>query len=202
MAELTVRMEGIAPTASGAMVVANTNTTPIYVAQGMPPGLSLYSTLLSAQAGQVGAPYNFLSIFNPISSGKIYIFYQFTVFPWAGAATSTINPMTVSRTSAASGGTLRAAADVNKFITSQSNTTAEVRINNPTITTSVAVPIISVPPAVTSAGVGIGAAAVIVPPSGAAFHVLPGEGVCARTTVAGDADQLWDMGFVWGESNL
>lgn len=200
MAELTVRMEGLTPTSTGGMTVANTNTTPIYTTPGMPPGLSLYTTLIGEAPGVVAAN-NFMSIFNPAASGKIFIFYQFVCFPYAGAASTATANMNVHRVTAASGGSLRAASDINKFITSQANSVAEVRTGNPTVTILGTVPFLAIPPAITSAGSGVSATVNIIPPSGAVFHVLPGEGVVARTT-AGDVDQLWSLGFTWGEAAL
>lgn len=202
MAEQRVFIDNPSSTPVNMAMPANSINSPIFTTPGMNTNISAYSALVTAQPGQTATPYNFLSIFNPAASGKIFIFYQFTAFPWAGAATSTTNPMQVWRTTAASGGTLRAASDVQKFATSLPNSSAEVRTVNPTITVLGTVPLLSIPPAITSSGAGIGAAAVIVPPTGAAFHVLPGEGICARQTTAGDVDQLWDMGFTWGEAAL
>lgn len=200
MAEMVVKVEGVTPTANGAMSVANTITTPIYVAQGMVPGLNIYTTLVGEAPGVVAAN-NFMSIFNPISSGKIFIVYQFVCFPYAGAASTATGNMNVHRVTAASGGTLRAASDINKFVTTEPNSVAEVRTGNPTVTILGTTPILAIPPAITSAGSGVSATVNIIPPSGAVFHVLPGEGIVARTT-AGDVDQLWSLGFTWGEATL
>ncbi len=196
-AENTVRVDGIIPTATGAMTIANTAMTPIYVTSGIPAGTQLYTTQIVDAPGVVAAN-NFLSIFNPLGSGKVFTFYQFVAFPYAGGATSATASMAVFRTTAASGGTLRPAADVGKFVTSQTNSVSEVRTGNPT-TTNANVPILSVPPAITAAAAGVSAVASITPPTGASFICLPGEGVVARTA-AGDTDQFWDLGFVWSEA--
>jgi len=163
----------------------------------LPEGALLYTTLVSEVAGTVAAQ-NLLSVFNPSGSGKTMVFYQFVAYPYAGAAATATNSVNVFRTTAASGGSLRAAADINKFITTQPNSIAEVRTGNPT-TTNGNVPIISIPPALTSAGSGISGTNTLVPPTGAAFVCLPGEGVVVRVA-AGDVDQLFDLGFTWSES--
>lgn len=178
------------------VMTANTSSTPLYTVAGMPAGVNLYSTLVFDTLGVVAAN-NFLSVFNPIGSGKTLVFYQFTCFPWATAATSATVSMLVFRTTAASAGTLVAAANVGKFSTASPNSVAEVRTGNPT-TTNATVPILAIPPAVTAAPTGIGSVASIVPPTGASFVCAPGEGVVARTT-AGAIGQLWDMGFTWSE---
>ena len=195
MAEQKVAIDGTVPI-SGTVTASNTSTTPLWVTQATPPGVQLYTTLASEVAGTVAAN-NLLSVFNPVGSGKTFIFYQFVAYPYAGGATTTTNSCNVFRTTAASAGTLRAAGDINKFVTTQSNSIAEVRTGNPT-TTNGNVPIISIPPAITSAAAGISGANTLVPPTGAAFICLPGEGVVARVA-AGDVDQLWDLGFTWSE---
>jgi len=156
----------------------------------------LYTTLITEVAG-VNAANNYLSIFNPVGSGKIFTFYQFTAFPYAGAAATNSQSINVFRTTAASGGTLVAAANINKFDTTQANAIAEVRTGNPT-TTNGTIPVLSIPPAITSAGAGVGGSSVIVPPAGASFICRPGEGVVVRSA-AMDVDELLDLGFTWSE---
>lgn len=198
MAEQVVRIEGTVPiSTASAITVQNTQTTPLFTAMGLPAGVNLYTTLITDVVGVVAAN-NFLSIFNPLGSGKTFTFYQFVAFPYAGGATSATNSMSVFRATSISAGTQRAAADIGKFITTQPNSVAEVRTGNPTATLA-NVPILAVPPAITAAAAGVSAVASITPPSGASFICLPGEGVVARTT-AGDVDQIWDLGFVWSEA--
>jgi len=148
----------------------------------------------------VVAANNFLSLFNPVGSGKLLTVYRLTVYPFAGGATTATASLQATRITAASAGSLIAANTVSKFSTMAANPVAEVRTTNPTVTT-VGNPITVVPPAITAAAAGISAAVQVQPPSGAAFVCQPGEGVVARTP-SGNVNQLWSIFVTWGESPL
>jgi len=196
-AENTVRIDGTSVVnVSGTVTTANTSATPLFVTQGTAPG-QIYTTLIRNTLGVVAAN-NFLSLFNPLGSGKNVVVAQFVCFPYATAATSPTDNMEVWRTSAASAGTLLAAANIGKFNTSQSNSVAEVRTGNPTTTLVGTIPVLAIPPAVTSAAAGISSTINIIPPSGSLFICQPGEGVVARTP-AGAVGQVWSLGFSWAE---
>lgn len=199
MAENRISLEGVTPTDGAIPMTMSTNSVsnPLYVTDGMPTNTLFYTHAVTEAIGVVTAN-NFLSIFNPVGSGKVMTFYRIVVFPWATAATATTRSMTVQRITAASGGTLIAASNISKFTTTQANSIAEVRQSNPTVTT-IGLPTLSFPPAITSAGSGVTNASTIVPPTGASFHCLPGEGI-VFATAAGDVDQLWNLGAAWSES--
>lgn len=210
MAENTIRIEGLTP-AGGAMPISGTiGTTPsgtqnvaimssslLSTTPGIPAGTNFYSTSLSDVLGVVAAN-NFLSVFNPVGSGKTITMYNFIVAPWATAATSVTASMNVFRTTAASGGTLVAAANINKFSTAQANSIAEVRTGNPTVTTS-GLLLGGFPPAVTSSATGVGPQPVVQLPSGSLFLLAPGQGV-VMSTALGSVAQLWNLGFIWTEA--
>lgn len=184
MAEMLVRLE-------------SSVTNPVFT---QPPtaitGL-VYTTLVEDQTGVVAAN-NFLSVFNPVGSGKNIIVAQFVCFPYATAAAAPTVNMDVQRISAASVGTLLAAANINKFDTTQVNSIAEVRTGNPTVTLVGTVPVIAIPPAVTGAAAGASSTINIIPPSGSLFICRPGEGIVARTS-SGSVGQKWSLGFSWSE---
>lgn len=163
----------------------------------LPEGAQPYTTLIHNALGVVAAN-NFLSLFNPVGSGKTLTIAQFICYPYATAAAAPTDNMQVWRTTAASVGTLLAAANINKFDTAQSNSIAEVRTGNPTTTLLGTVPVLAIPPAVTAAAGGVSATSNIVPPTGALFTCHPGEGVVARTP-AGSVGQVWSLGFSWLE---
>lgn len=140
---------------------------------------------------------NFLSIFNPVGSGKTVIFYQLILTPGTSGATSVTNSMNIFRTTAASGGTQIAAANVNRFVTADGNPVAEVRVGNPT-TTNVGTTLLGLPPGVDPVGVSSGSSASVAIPSGAGFVCLPGEGV-VYNTAAGSTNQLWNINVTWAE---
>lgn len=157
----------------------------------------VYTTLVEDVTGVVAAN-NFLSVFNPVGSGKNLVIAQFVCFPYATAATSPTVNMDVQRISAASAGTQLAAANIGKFDTTQVNSVAEVRTLNPTVTLTGTVPIIAIPPAVTSSAAGASSTINLIPPSGSLFICRPGEGVVARTA-SGAVGQKWSLGFSWSE---
>jgi len=164
----------------------------------VPEGALPYTTVLE-EASVVATANNYLSLFNPVGSGKLVTIAQFTAFPYATAAANTTINMDVWRATAISGGTQLAAANISKFDTAQANSITEVRTGNPTATLTGTVPVLAIPPALTAAGAGVSANVVIIPPSSALFVCRPGEGVVVRMAAGGDTDQRWTLGFAWLE---
>lgn len=211
MAEMAVRVDGpvtvsgtVNTTPSGTQNVAITGTgatagNPLFTAAGMPTGQLVYTTLIE-DVSSVNTANNYLSVFNPVGSGKTITFLRFTCFPYATAANSATNNMEVQRVSAASVGTLLAAANINKFDTAQANSIAEVRTGNPTVTLVGTVPFITIPPALTGAPQGVSAPADLIPPQGSLFVCHPGEGVVVKQLAGAGTAQKWSLGFVWSES--
>lgn len=161
-----------------------------------PLGAKFYLHGMSDVPG-VAAANNFLSIFNPAASGKTVIFYNLILTPWATGAATVTTSLNIFRTTAASGGTLIAASAVNRFLTTDPNPVAQVRVGNPTVT-AVGTTLLGLPPAVTTVGAGVGAGNSVAVPPGAGFICLPGEGVVYTTSV-GDVDQLWNINVTWAE---
>lgn len=159
---------------------------------------SIYTTLIQNTLS-VNTANNYLSLFNPLGSGKNLMIAQFTAFPYATAAQATTINMEVQRISAASGGALLAAANINKFLTSQGNSIAEVRTGNPTVTLVGTIPIVAIPPALTTAANGVSSPANIIPPSGSLFTCVPGEGVVVKQLAGAGTTQVWSLGFSWAE---
>lgn len=184
MAEMVVRIE-------------SSVTNPIFTQPPTAVTGNIYTTLIRNTLGVVAAN-GFLSVFNPLGSGKNLMFAQFVCYPYATAATTPTDNMEVWRISAASAGTQLAAANISKFVSSQPNSVADVRTNNPTTTLVGTVPILAIPPAVTSSAGGVSATTSIVPPQGSLFTCVPGEGLVARTP-AGAVGQVWSLGFSWTE---
>lgn len=162
-----------------------------------PEGSQFYFYSLADVAG-VAAGNNFLSVFNPVGSGKVLVFYNSQTAAWSTAGTSVAVSMNIHRTTAASAGSLVAASAVPRFVTSQSDPVAQVRIGNPTVTKTGST-LFGTPPAISAAGIGSPSAGGAGPtPAGAGFVCVPGEGVVASTT-SGSANQLWNLNFVWAE---
>lgn len=161
------------------------------------PRWRVYLHCVKDAPGVVGAN-TFLSVFNPVSSGKIHIALNSIVTTYAAAVTTVTQSMRISRITAASGGTLIAASAVNRFVSAHGNPSCEVRINNPTVT-ALANPLTVYPPVIST---GVGSAGQTVPaPPGASFVIAPGEGV-AFSTDAGDVDQIWNVTYAWAEFGI
>lgn len=157
-----------------------------------PTGSNFYTAAITDVPGVVAAN-NFLSLFNPVASGKTIIVYGTIVLAWAsGAQTATVS-LNVFRTTAASAGSLQTP---DKFSSSSPASIAEVRKSNPTVTTTGA-SLGGWPPAVTAAAGGTSPYSLNTP-GGASFVLLPGEGV-VMSTASGNVNQLWNLGFIWAE---
>lgn len=163
---------------------------------GVAAGTNFYTTAIQDVPG-VAAANVFLSVLNPLGSGKVVTFYGVFVLPWASGAAAVAVSMNLFRISAASGGTQVTAANIDKFYTSSPNSIADARIGGPTVTT-VGNAVGGFPPAITSAADGVTAAPSVAAPSGASFACFPGEGLALRTA-SGATTQLWNLGFIWSE---
>lgn len=144
----------------------------------------------------VVATNNFLSIFNPSNSGKTISFFSVAPDSYATGSSPTAVSLVVDRATAASGGTLVSAANVNKLITTQSNSVAEVRTGNPTVTKS-GISLYSWPPPI-AGGAGAASSAYSSVPPGQGFFCLPGQGINFSTS-AGNVNQVWSIKVTWAE---
>lgn len=172
---------------------------PIQVTNVSSPTLrGTYDYTIADVAGVV-ATNNFMSIFNPVASGRTIIIVGVFVSSTASGGTSITAPMRGFRVTTATGGTLATnSTDICKLQTSAPTAAVEIRIGNPTVT--LGPPFFNSPPTI-SASVGSTAVHVItVPPSPAAttFTLAPGEGIVLQT-LSGDVDQRWNLGVVWSE---
>lgn len=147
----------------------------------------------------VVASNNFLSFYNPPTSGKIMLAVQGIVTSYALAAVLAGGSMATYNISAASGGTLVAASAVPKLFTPWPNSSVEVRHSNPSVTTTTSA--LAVFPPVISTGAGGNAAGNITTPSPNGVPYLPGEGF-VWNTASGDIDQRWNITFIWAEVAL
>lgn len=143
----------------------------------------------------VVAANNFLSVFNPAGSGKTLVFFVVDVSAYAIAASGGSDSMIARRISAASGGTQIAESAVNRFLTSEVNPIAEVRVGNPAVTTVGTGLAAWQPPQSTGAG---GAVVQTQTAPGEGFVCLEGEGVVLNTA-SGDTDQRWKITIDWAE---
>lgn len=166
------------------------------ITAGVPEGSKFYVTAVNDVPGVVAAN-NFLSLFNPVGSGRNVVVFFAQTIPWATGATSATVSMNVFRTTAASAGTLVTASTIGRFVTADGSPVAEIRTGNPTVTTTGA-SLLGTPPAVTSTPSGESGGSVSSSTPGASFLLVPGEGIVWRTA-SGDVDQLWNFQVIWAE---
>jgi len=153
-----------------------------------------YLYILSDALGVVAAN-TFLSLFNPANSGKSITVTQVDVAIYGVGVTIAQNSLLRKRITAASSGTLIAASTVARFRTSHADPVFEVRINNPTVTTSALAHGAHAP--VVSTKEGLNAASYSVVPNPLMVY-RPGEGV-AFSTALGNINQTWTISIVWQE---
>ena len=156
----------------------------------VPQGLYLHSI---AEVQGTVEPQTFMSVFNPAGSGRVLSLGTIAL------SYSNTNPATEPaplrgwRISAASGGSLIAAADVARFNTASSNPVAQVRITNPTVTMTQA--LFNSPAPIDNRSSNVHT--VDVPP-GAPFLMRPGEGIAIHKE-AGTTSAFWNITVVWAE---
>lgn len=161
-----------------------------------PIGSQFYISAIVDVAGTVAAN-NFLSVFNPSGSGKTFTFYRVIVSPWAADVVANGVSVNIFRTTAASGGTVVTAANINKLNTTTSNSVADVRTGNPTVTTSGS-SLLGFPALFSTAKLGSAGNTVAIP-AGASLICGPGQGLVI-SQASGDVNARWNMQFLWAET--
>lgn len=147
----------------------------------------------------VVAANNYVSIFVPSTSNRLATLVLSNTVNYAIGSSSTAQSMNIQRCSAASGGTLIAASNIDRFLSTDEDPAAQIRIGNPT-TTLVQQPLVGYPPPFAT-GAGGGASSVQTSPPGASFNLLPGEGLVWYTN-SGNTNQVWNIQFAWVETYL
>lgn len=176
--------------------VRATNALPTYAGSD-PAYLGVYFWAIHDTAATVAAR-NFISLFNPAGSGKALTVLGVTVADYSVNTVSGATSMEVWRTTAASAGTQIAASNINRFVTTMADPVADVRITNPTVTLAGIDALVAFPP---SLGTGAQSPNSVSPTPGAAFIILPGQGVVFVQN-AGDVDERWNIQIVWAESRI
>lgn len=141
---------------------------------------------------------NFISIFNPVGSGRAFTGLQLIVSSYSPGNTAVAKSLLTKRITAASGGTLVSASTIPRFRTDFPDPVTQIRTGNPTVTTTGLV--LSAISPVISLGAGE-SGNTLAPPPGASFIHKPGEGAVIYTE-AGDIDQMWNITIVWTETSV
>ena len=139
---------------------------------------------------------NFISLFNPVGSGKSMVVGAFFVSTVAGVAGTTY-PMRGYRISTQpTGGTLQATSAICAFDTQRFSPAGEIRTNNPAVGTLGAAIFNSPSPIVKDT---IGQIHQVDSPLGFNLFMLrAGEGVVMRQDV-GAVGVLWNLSLIWRE---
>lgn len=145
----------------------------------------------------VAAATNYLSIFNPVGSGKTVIFAGAFISCVTAGGSSITAPMRGYRATAISGGVLQADSASAKFISANPDPVAEIRTGNPAATLDGA--LFNSPPPLSSTQGGTPVHAVPVPGGTGPFTLVEGEGIVLRQTT-GDTDLRWNLSIVWAEA--
>lgn len=153
---------------------------------------------LNASFGGQTSAYRFVSVMNPVGSGKQLILKKISVIGYAGALSLSTVPLIASRISSVTGGVVQGASAVNKFSTMYPNATAEIRITNPTVV--VGARIYSFAPPLQ----GLTAGALAPTPQTAVFNeaelmLRPGEGFALHQESAGLTAQIYNAYVAWLE---
>lgn len=189
----------VTSTPSGTQNVNITNplSDPVHVTPVKDNAITGVYVFSADEVPGVAAANNYLSLFNPVGSGKsMYVGGAFISCVTAGGSTVTA-PMRGFRVTTATGGVLQATSAISKFITANPDSIAEVRTGNPTVTLGAG--IFNSPPAI-SAGSGTTAVhQVLIPPNSGPFLLAPGEGIVFRETTS-DTDLRWNLSISWAEA--
>lgn len=204
MAEQTVRIEGTVPvsgtlTPSGTQDVSIVNplSDPVHVTPVKDNNIDGVYVFSTDQINGVAAATNYLSLANPVGSGKlVYFGGAFISCVTAGGSTVTA-PMRGYRATAISAGTLQADATVGKFITANPDPVAEIRTGNPTATLGAG--LFNSPPPLSAGNGTTPVHQVPIPPNTGPFVLAEGEGIVLRQET-GDTDLRWNLSVVWAEA--
>lgn len=188
----------ISTSPTGTQNVALTNQ-PITMYEVQNPALDGAYVYSQAEVAGVVAANNFMTLTNPVGSGKIIVVAGAYISSYiVGDTAATITSMRGYRASTVSGGTLQAASTIARFQSSAPAPVGEIRTGS--VTATLGAGIFNSPPFIGSAKGSIPFVhQVPIPPAGGVvFSLAEGESVVMRTE-AGDVDTRWNLSVAWGE---
>lgn len=179
------------------VVVTNALADPVHVTPVKDNAITGVYIFSADEIPGVAAATNYLSLFNPIGSGKtLYVGGAFVSCVTAGGSTVTA-PMRGFRITTATGGTLQAVGTIAKFISANPDPVAEVRLGNPTVTLGASV--FNSPPPLSAGNGTTPVHQVLIPPNSGPFALASGEGLVLRQAT-GDTDLRWNLSISWAEA--
>lgn len=175
--------------------VQNPPADPLYSVPTVNPAIKgVYLHSLAAVAGTT-ALQNFITLFNPIGSGKTLSLGTVAISYTNTATASSLDPVRGHRISAApTGGTLVAATNIERFNTTQVDPVGVVRVGNPTAVLGNAV--FNSPAPIDNKSSDVHT--VEIPPGSGPFVMAPGQGL-AISKASGAVSVTWNITLVWAE---
>jgi hypothetical protein len=193
MAENRVMLDGMTPN----LTYIGSSTNPLPVIQTANPQIDGTYVMSIANVAGTAAAQTFITLFNPVGSGKTVIVGGMFISTVAAAGTSATAPTRIHRISAApTGGVVAVAANIFKFSTANPDAVSEIRTGNPTVVLQA--PASNTPPPVTTGAGGGQFVHEVDPPTGTTVLLAPGEGVAVHNS-AGDTAQRWNISLAWAE---
>jgi len=189
----------VSSTPSGTQNVNITNpiSDPVHVTPVKDNAITGVYVFSADEIPSVVAANNYLTLFNPVGSGKsLYVGGAF-VSCVAGGGSNITSPMRGFRITTATGGVLQPASATAKFVSATPDSVAEIRTGNPTVTLGAG--IFNSPPALSAGSGGTPVHQVLIPPNSGPFLLAPGEGIVFREAV-GDVDLRWNLSISWAEA--
>lgn len=187
----------LTPSGTQNVNVTNPLTDPVHVTPVKDNSITGVYLFSADEIPGVAAANNYLSLFNPVGSGKnLYAGGVFVSCVAAGGSTVTA-PMRGFRITTATGGTLQAASTIAKFITANPDPVAEVRLGNPT--TTLGASLFNSPPPLSAGNGTTPVHQILIPPNSGPLLIAPGEGIALRQST-GDVDLRWNLSISWAEA--
>jgi hypothetical protein len=180
---------------AGNKLTVNTNGT-ISTITGADPSIKGVYVFALADAAGVVAANNFMSLLNPVGSGRNISFSFSSTASYVATTAIVAASMGLYRITTATGG-VDSSATIAKLATAYSAPVGVVRTGNPTVTLGNLLNTVAPP---LSAGSFTSGDAITINASSVANTLIlaPGEGIAFRTT-SGDVNQRWNLTIAWAE---
>lgn len=159
----------------------------------------VYAYCMTDVAGVTAASNVFMSLFNPIGSGKLFAVKRLEMQSYTIAVTGVKSSKRFSRVSAASGGTL--ASSVESHDTNYPTQKAEVRISNPSVSQVADIKAFAPAIEISAASGAYPAPEIEFNPRDEFEEIIlrEGQGISIYQTVAGNVNETMNINIVWME---
>lgn len=162
--------------------------------------LGVYSAAQVDLAGQTGATYNFMCLFNPVGSGRTFAVRKADYNAYAVAITITKNSIRLTNVTGYTSGGADVSNTIQKHDPSYGASVAKIYITNPTLSLGQVFKAFPPPVTITAAG-GVTSPEIDYNPAKEFVEIVlpPGTGLVLNQAVAGTVNQNFNLRFVWYE---